>query len=178
MCGTFVFLKISHLLSCRQIWTGKGKLLTALAEVCAKCDKNMMIPSMAEDMDVLLRSRSTESGDPACDMDRSMLTLTVSELQQVAAQEKAKDRARTAAVAFSPEDYEKVESLKALQEAEEAFIQKVRDTASTGAIRWEINIIAFCSLLIRGNHTIASYYEASIPQCRHDLDFFHRVVSR
>ena len=136
--------------SCRQIWTGKGRLLTTLAEVCAKCETNMMIPSMTEDADILLRSRSTQTGDPASDTEKSMLTLTVSELQQVAAQEKAKDRARTAAVVFSPEDYEKVESLKALQEAEEAFIQNVRDTASTGGIRWEIKIIAFSSLLIRG----------------------------
>lgn len=106
-----------------------------------------MVPSMVEDADVLLRSRSLQTSGAALD---TRSTLTLSELQQVAAQEKAKDRARTAAVAFSPEDYEKAENLKALQEAEEAFIQSLRDTASTSGTQWEINITAFCSLLIRG----------------------------
>jgi hypothetical protein len=104
----------------------------------------MMVPSMLEDADVLLRIRGSGF--------ESRTTLTLSELQQVAAQEKAKDRARTAAVAFSPEEYEKVESLKALQEAEEAFIQNLKDTASTSGTQWEINITAFCSLLIRGKN--------------------------
>ena len=106
-----------------------------------------MVPSMLEDADVLLRSRSLQCSSSGFE---SRTTLTLSELQQVAAQEKAKDRARTAAVAFSPEEYEKVESLKALQEAEEAFIQNLRDTASASDTQWEINITAFCSLLIRG----------------------------
>ena len=116
-------------------------MLITLAELFAKCESNVVLVSSPENdpqaRDLLLRIKSTTE----------TVNLTVSDLQKVASQERIKDRARTATVAFSAEEFDKMDGLESIKEAEEAVAQcpvAIIDGS------WELSLSAFCSVLIKG----------------------------
>mmetsp|Transcript_8656 Transcript_8656/g.11831 ORF Transcript_8656/g.11831 Transcript_8656/m.11831 type:complete len:1083 (-) Transcript_8656:53-3301(-) len=117
-----------------QIWTGKGQLLVTIAEICARCEKNI---SFATDNDILLSVEGHAS-----------LVLRVSELQQIAVRERLTTVRTPDAI-----NQQQTDALHDLYEAEVGVgLRSALPSTIAQHAHWEINVVTLCSILLRESH--------------------------